>query len=89
MVGIKSAVVVGVSNVKTSNLTCAVVSLLKGFEHITEKDVVDYVAAILPEYKRLHGGVIFVAEFPTNPSGKIVKRFVKDFAEKTLSQRLS
>lgn len=45
---------------------------------LTEADVKKFVAATASPAKRLHGGVIFVDEIPKNPSGKILRRELRD-----------
>jgi acyl-CoA synthetase (AMP-forming)/AMP-acid ligase II len=79
MDGVESVAVVPIPNEETYNLACAVI--IKRDELLTEKDVIDYVAQKLPHYKQLHGGVIFVNEFPMTPSGKVVKRLIQKMAE--------
>lgn len=44
---------------------------------ITEKDIKDFVAKKVAEYKRLEGGVEFVAAIPKNATGKILRRELK------------
>ncbi len=45
---------------------------------ISEKEIVDYIADKVAKYKRLDGGVIFLDEIPKNPSGKIMRRILKE-----------
>ncbi|KAL4717917.1 hypothetical protein ACJJTC_001335 [Scirpophaga incertulas] len=49
----------------------------KANTNLTEKDVIDFVAARLSTAKHLHGGVIFVDVIPKNPSGKILRRVLR------------
>jgi len=44
--------------------------------------VVEYAGKRLAGYKRLAGGVRFVAAIPKNPSGKILKRELRELARK-------
>lgn len=67
-------------------MSCGVVIKSKGFESLTAQDVMDHVAKHLPSYKHLHGGVVFVDEFPTTPSGKIIKRLIAEYAEKEIGK---
>lgn len=83
--GVEGVAVVGISNIATHYLACAAVIKRKGYESLTEADIVNYVATKLPPYKQLHGGVIFVEDFPKTPSGKIVKRVLTALAEEKLS----
>lgn len=78
--GIEQVSVVGIPNDGT-NLTCAVVVKRKGYDHLTKSSIVNYVAQRLPEYKQLHGGVVFVGKIPTTPTGKVIKRLIAKLAE--------
>jgi len=44
----------------------------------SEEDVKSFVAANVSEYKQLKGGVQFLTSIPRNPSGKILRRQLKD-----------
>ena len=46
-----------------------------------EKDIAKYVADSKVDYKHLHGGVYFVDAIPKNPSGKILRRTLRDMAK--------
>lgn len=46
--------------------------------NLTEKEVLDFVAERVSNAKRLHGGVSFVQSIPKNPSGKILRRELKE-----------
>lgn len=87
MNGVEAVIVVGIPNAKSHYAACAVIIKREHYDNLTEKDVVDYVAAKLPPYKQLHGGVIFVNEFPKTPSGKVVKRFITAFVQKNIVQK--
>ncbi|KAH6644898.1 putative 4-coumarate-CoA ligase [Boeremia exigua] len=47
---------------------------------ISEKDIHDYVNDRVQSIKRLHGGVYFTSTIPRNPSGKILRRLIRDQA---------
>lgn len=49
-----------------------------GAAALTEQQVLDFVSARVSYAKRLHGGVRFVAEIPKNPTGKILRRQLRD-----------
>lgn len=85
MDGVESVAVVGIPNVETSYLACAVI--IKRHKRLNEQDVIDHVAQKLPNYKQLHGGVIFVEEFPMTPSGKVIKRLIQTFASEKFNQK--
>lgn len=44
------------------------------------KDIVRFVADRLAKHKQITGGVVFVDAIPKNPSGKILRRKLKDRA---------
>ncbi|CAH1972292.1 unnamed protein product [Acanthoscelides obtectus] len=52
----------------------------KPSSNLTEQDVEKFVEDHVSPGKRLKGGVIFVAEIPRNPSGKILRRVLKEKA---------
>lgn len=84
--GVELVSVVPIPNVETINLTCAAIIKRKGFESLTEQNVMDHVASNLPTNKHLHGGVIFVDKFPTTPSGKVMRRLVQEYVVEIINQ---
>ena len=52
---------------------------------LDEQQVKAYCAEKLAKYKELTGGVKFVDSIPKNASGKILKRILREEAEKELS----
>jgi 4-coumarate--CoA ligase len=48
---------------------------------ITEKAVKKMISDNLASYKHLTGGVIFLNEIPKSPSGKILKRVLRECAD--------
>jgi 4-coumarate--CoA ligase len=74
--GVKVVAVVGILDPVVQNLATAVVVKRQGFESLTEKQIVDYVAANLPEHKQIHGGVYFADQLSMTLSGKVKKREV-------------
>ncbi|CAF3468646.1 hypothetical protein SNK03_006282 [Fusarium graminearum] len=48
---------------------------------LTEKQVVDWMESRVARYKRLKGGATFVDMIPKNPSGKILRRALRDKAK--------
>lgn len=47
-------------------------------ESLTEEEVINFVNKDASPAKKLRGGVIFVDEIPKNPSGKILRRQLRD-----------
>ncbi|GME36183.1 4-coumarate-CoA ligase-like protein [Neofusicoccum parvum] len=85
------AAVIGVTPTKSgSELPRAYVVRRPGKEgeKLTEKEVRAYVEERLASYKRLEGGVVFLQEIPKSPSGKILKRILRERATKELGAKL-
>ncbi|KAF1841669.1 AMP-binding enzyme [Cucurbitaria berberidis CBS 394.84] len=55
---------------------------------LEEGEVKQWVEAKLAKYKSLDGGVRFVESIPKSPSGKILKRLLRDRAEKEMGTKL-
>lgn len=55
-------------------------------QKVTETDVAKFVENKVIRYKRLTGGVEFVDAIPKNPSGKILRRQLRDMAKKKESR---
>jgi len=53
-----------------------------GAKEVTEEEVKKWCGERLARYKELSGGVRFVEAIPKNPSGKILKRVLREQAEK-------
>jgi fatty-acyl-CoA synthase len=75
---ILEAAVVGVPDPEWGETLRAFI-VLRGNEQLTEKDVVDYCREGLADYKRPRK-VTFLAELPRNPTGKILKRELRELA---------
>lgn len=56
---------------------------------LNEEEVQKYVSERLARYKELVGGVVFLDEIPKSPSGKILKRVLRDRAEEEMKARRS
>lgn len=52
---------------------------------LTEKDVKKLIEENLASYKALTGGVVFIPEVPKSPSGKILKRLLREQAATELN----
>lgn len=55
---------------------------------LSEEEVKKFMEKRLAQYKRLDGGVRFVEAIPKNPSGKILKRLLRDEAKRELGAKL-
>lgn len=49
--------------------------------NITEEEVKKIITDNLAGYKQLTGGVVFLNEIPKSPSGKILKRVLREWAD--------
>lgn len=74
--GVEAVSVVGIPDELCVHLITAAIVKREGYEKLTEKEIIDFVAGKLCEYKQLSGGVYFFKELPTTLSDKIVKRTV-------------
>lgn len=72
---ITDAAVIGIPHHNAGELPRAYV--VRKNPNITEKDIKDYVAKKVAEYKRLEGGVEFIDAIPKNATGKILRRELK------------
>ena len=73
---ISDAAVIGVPNPATGELPRAFV-VTKKESKLSEKEVQDYVAQKVSEFKRLAGGVEFIDAVPRNATGKILRKELK------------
>ena len=65
----------GVDDERSGELPRAFV--VRSSDDLTEQQVEDYVKGQVVEYKQLKGGVKFIKEIPRSPSGKILRRLLK------------
>jgi 4-coumarate--CoA ligase len=52
------------------------------------QEVVDWIRERVNPYKRLRGGVVFIDVIPKSPSGKILRRELKELALKEFKAKL-
>ncbi|CRL04138.1 CLUMA_CG017249, isoform A [Clunio marinus] len=78
---IKDAAVIGIPDSNVGELPLAFV--VKADESLTEEEVMQFVAKTVSPAKRLHGGVKFINEIPKNPSGKILRRELRDLVKQS------
>jgi acyl-coenzyme A synthetase/AMP-(fatty) acid ligase len=55
--------------------------------NITEEEVKKLISDRLSSYKQLTGGVVFLDEIPKSPSGKILKRVLREQAQNEIDAR--
>lgn len=76
---IEDAAVIGLPNEEAGELPLAFV-VKKPNKNITEQEVEKFVEDNVSPQKRLRGGVIFLNEIPKNPTGKILRRVLRERA---------
>lgn len=77
--------VIGVySNSQATELPLAFVVVRPGVDvnKALEDKIKDYVATYVAGYKRLRGGVRFIDQIPKSPSGKILRRLLRDIIKR-------
>ncbi|XP_016944460.3 luciferin 4-monooxygenase [Drosophila suzukii] len=82
---IKDAAVIGKPDEEAGELPMAFVVKQANVE-LNESEVIQFVNNNASPAKRLRGGVIFVDEIPKNPSGKILRRILRDMLKKPKSK---
>ncbi|CAD5118126.1 DgyrCDS6865 [Dimorphilus gyrociliatus] len=84
---IKDAGVVGIDDERAGQIPKAYV--VKKVDNLTKKEINDYIADKLSDFKRLRGGIDFIEEIPRLPSGKVLRRTLRDLeTKKTLNSQL-
>ncbi|XP_039495520.1 4-coumarate--CoA ligase 1 [Drosophila santomea] len=82
---IKDAAVIGKPDEEAGELPLAFV-VKQANVKLTENEVIQFVHDNASPAKRLRGGVIFVDEIPKNPSGKILRRILRNMLKKQKSK---
>jgi 4-coumarate--CoA ligase len=82
---VKDAGVIGIPNQAAGELPMAFIVKQDGAE-ITEQEIKDFVAKNASNAKWLRGGVKFTDDIPKNPSGKILRRELRDLYKSTKSK---
>jgi 4-coumarate--CoA ligase len=76
---IRDAAVIGIPDDVAGELPLAFI--VRSDESLTEEEIIQFVAKTASPAKRLHGGVRFIDEIPKNPSGKILRRELRELAK--------
>ena len=77
---VQDAAVVGVT-INGEELPRAYIALQENSQSATERDIAEWLATRVAKHKRLAGGVKFVEAIPKNPSGKILRKILRDQAK--------
>lgn len=62
---------------------------LKPGKTSTEEEIVEYMRGKVAPTKRITGGVVFVDVIPRNPSGKILRKVLRDRAVEEVKQGIA
>ncbi|RZC35101.1 AMP-binding domain containing protein [Asbolus verrucosus] len=57
--------------------------------NVTEDEIVHYIEENISVQKRLYGGVKFIEEIPKSPSGKILRRKLKELLDTTIGEEVT
>jgi len=72
------AAVVGKRDLISKEELAVAFVVLKPNTSVSKKEISDFVAKRVAPYKHLRGGVILIESIPKSPSGKILRRFLRD-----------
>ena len=81
--GVADVGVVGIPHPRYGEVATAYI--IKGKKADVNEDKINaHMSEHLSSYKQLHGGIHFVNELPKNPSGKLLRKHLKEIALKDL-----
>lgn len=78
--GVKDAAVIGMPDEEAGEVPLAYVVKREG-KDVTAEEIKKFVADTLSNPKHLRGGVLFIDEVPKNPTGKILRRVLRERAK--------
>uniref|UniRef100_A0A1A9X195 Luciferin 4-monooxygenase n=1 Tax=Glossina brevipalpis TaxID=37001 RepID=A0A1A9X195_9MUSC len=84
---IKDAAVIGKPDEEAGELPMAFIVTQPKIQ-LSEQEVIDFVAQRASPAKRLRGGVMFIDEIPKNPSGKILRRLLRDLLKTKIKSKI-
>ncbi|XP_065091160.1 luciferin 4-monooxygenase-like [Ochlerotatus camptorhynchus] len=82
---VKDAAVIGIADERVGELATAFVVKEDG-EEVSGEEIVKFVAEQVSPQKKLHGGVRFIDAIPKTPTGKILRRELRELAKNTRSK---
>lgn len=74
---VHESVVVGIPHETDGDLPTAVIVLQKDVPNVTQQEIEKFVEKNVDDRQRLRGGVKFVDSMPKTPTGKIIRRLVR------------
>lgn len=80
LAGVMDAGVVGVKDERAGEVPRAYI--VRGDPNLTEEKVQEFITERMAPHKQLSGGVHFVEELPKSPAGKLLRRLLKETANK-------
>jgi len=77
---VADAAVIGVADERAGEAPKAYVSLKQGYskDQKTQSDIMSFIEKKVAPHKRLRGGLEFLDTIPKSPSGKILRRVLRD-----------
>lgn len=60
--------------------------MLQQNQSVTPKEIAEWISKRVAPHKRLAGGVVLADEIPKNPSGKILRKILRDRAKEEVRQ---
>uniref|UniRef100_A0A1A9VQZ3 Luciferin 4-monooxygenase n=1 Tax=Glossina austeni TaxID=7395 RepID=A0A1A9VQZ3_GLOAU len=84
---VKDAAVIGKPDEEAGELPMAFIVSQPNVQ-LGEQEIIDFVAQRASPAKRLRGGVTFIDEIPKNPSGKILRRLLRDSLKNKLKSKM-
>ncbi|CAH1786276.1 unnamed protein product [Owenia fusiformis] len=85
--GVADVAVIGVPDLEAGELPRAYIVKKPGAQ-LSEETVKKFIARECAPHKRLRGGVRFVSEIPKSPSGKILRRLLRDQLKQEMKAKL-
>lgn len=61
--------------------------MLQNNQSASPKDIANWLAERVTRHKRVTGGVVLVDEIPKNPSGKILRKILRERAKEEVGDR--
>jgi acyl-CoA synthetase (AMP-forming)/AMP-acid ligase II len=75
---VKDAAVLGVPDPNINGNELPRAYIVAGYLEVTAGEIEEFVKVNLASYKQLRGGVVFIDAIPKSPSGKILRRLLKE-----------